>query len=238
MRKILGEVYTLSYRELEILADLSGEDSLFGFQIEDVETIEKEEVIQLIYQMVKKEILIIEKDRVKISPSYQALVRGMYDAKYTMVITSADKTLPQKCCYIGKSILVSEMMKTRKNRIRMEKFTVPLFFEMLISEGYLPEVLTEDQELLDDLEQENQEKLQNYDNLMDKEAEDIQAQYNVMTIFELFDMKQNERLAVIDIAEDGYLYQVQVETLKEKKKFFYSLERFEMEVMLTEEMEK
>lgn len=238
MRKILGEVYTLSYRELEILADLSGKDSLFGFQIEDVETIEKEEVIQLIYQMAKKGILIIEKDRVQINPSYQIWVRNMYDAKYIMVITSTDKTLPQKCCYIGKNILVSEVMKTRKNRIRMESFTMPLFWEMLISEGYLPEVLTEDQKLLDDLEQENLEKLENYHNLMDKEVEDIQAQYNAMTIFEIFDMKQNERLAVIEIVEDGYLYQVQVETLKKKKKFFYSLERFKTEVMRREEMKK
>lgn len=238
MREVTGEVYTLSYKELEILADFLGKDAIFRLEDEENnKNINKEEIIQLLYEMKKKEILKVEEEKIKINALYQELIEDICDVKYGLVITASDSALPQKCCYIGKNILVTEIMRVKKNKIRMERVTFSSFIEMLLCEGYLPDILTEDTMMLEEIEKENADKEQVCYITIDKAAEDILQQCKAMVVFELFDLKSSERQGVLTIMEEGYLYGMQIETYHEQKKIFYSLERFQEELKHMKEME-
>lgn len=147
MRKLEAEIYTLTYKQLAILANYMGNHEIYGFSLEETDNLEKSDVIKSIYKMGKQGILSVEEEKFLVKMPYGEIVAQIEEAKKIMIISPKSERISEKCCYIGKKILVSQISAVKDKAIAFRFISQQELLLLLEEENYLPKIL-EDMEPL------------------------------------------------------------------------------------------
>lgn len=113
-KRIEEKVYCIYQREWEILMAKAGIEESFGlmFQMSDSKG---EEVLQTLHQMVRKEMLKAEHDRLQITPEYAALLAVVGQAKEGYhLMEKHENGWSHGFAYVGERLAVVTCSKTRK----------------------------------------------------------------------------------------------------------------------------
>lgn len=139
--------YIVSMRELKSLLILFGAKELFGLQSEDRE-LSREDVVECIADLAKREILKPENDRFVCNPEVKTMVRRIAAPKRTMLLMQCNKGLPQICGYgsDGTAYTFVEKMPLWEDEYRLTQKTAEELAAALTEEGYLPEEVPEQAE--------------------------------------------------------------------------------------------
>ena len=147
MRKLEAEIHTLTYEQLAILANYMGNHEIYGFSLEETDKLKKTDVIKNIYKMGKQGILSVEEEKFLVKMPYSKIVAQIEEAKRIMIISSKSDKISEKCCYMGKEILVSQVSVIKDKAIAFRFISQQEILSLLEEENYLPPIL-EDMEPL------------------------------------------------------------------------------------------
>lgn len=124
----------LYVKDIEVLLAMENVEGYIGFS--SSEELDEESVIQQIYQLVKREVLAVSDEKVKILEPFANIIQ---DIKASEVVIQLESDHNQKkCCYLGERILVSELSETREHQVVFYYQEMEEFMELLEEEKYLP----------------------------------------------------------------------------------------------------
>lgn len=203
MSKTEAEAYSLTYAELAILANYVGSNQIYGFSLDEIQDLKKTDLIQILHNMVKNKILSVEGERFEISEFYKKLIMQIVKAKQCIIIRPKSDELPEKCCYLGEDLLVTEVSKFKEGSIRLEYKKKEDIFHFLEEGGYLPDTMSEEH-----LEVNIQEAVEMSKEILDMSAEEVFTLPEVTLVIEIVNLKKMDEIRWISIFEEALDYRL------------------------------
>lgn len=124
----------LYVKDIEVLLAFEDVEGYIGFSSK--EELDEEGVIQQVYQLVKREIIAIDHEKVKILEPFATIIQDI--KKANVVIQLETDNSKKKCCYLGERILVSELSEVREHQVIFYYLQLEEFMQLLEEEKYIP----------------------------------------------------------------------------------------------------
>lgn len=135
MFNAMRENNLLYVKDIEVLLALENVEGYIGFSAK--EELDEECVIQQVYQLVKREIIAINNEKVKILEPFATIIQDIKKADVVIQLETSNDN-KKKCCYFGEKILVSELSESREHQVVFYYLELEDFVQLLEDEKYIP----------------------------------------------------------------------------------------------------
>ena len=232
--KIEEKIYCIYQREWEILMAMAGIENCFGlvFQEEQQERDDvmyitateknetkvegqqkKEDMIHTLHRMVRKGMLRIDNERLKIAPDYTVWLENVKQAKRAFhFMQRQEEGWEQGFAYMGETVVVFSCSKTRKQAFDVRGIEKEKWINFLLDTGLFPSYRTEyDCKVAEDM------------SMPHTKSHQLIFVKNITTIVAEIDMGKKQEIGWVAFCEENGL-QFLLRQMKTTKKIPYTME--------------
>lgn len=215
MPKVEEKIYCIYEREWEILMAMAGIENCFGLKFQEKQQ-EKEEIIHTLHQMIRKGMLYIENEKMKITADYAAWLEYIKQAKRAFhLMQRQEEGWEQRFAYMGKMVTVFSCSKTRKNAFEIRSVEKKNWINYLWEIEMFPIYQTEcDCSMIEEV------------SMSYRESFEMMLVKNITTIMAEIDMKKGEEIGWIAFGEEDGL-QFLLLQMETTKKIPYTMENLQ-----------
>lgn len=232
--KIEEKIYCIYQREWEILMAMAGIENCFGLvfqeeqqEKEDVMHItateknetkvegqqKKEDMIHTLHRMVRKGMLRIDNERLKIAPDYKVWLENVKQAKRAFhFMQRQEEGWEQGFAYMGENVVVFSCSKTRKQAFDVRGIEKEKWINFLLETGLFPSYRTEcDCKVAEDM------------SMPHTKSHQLIFVKNITTIVAEIDMEKKKEIGWVAFGEENGL-QFLLRQMETTKKIPYTME--------------
>ena len=232
--KIEEKIYCIYQREWEILMAMAGIENCFGlvFQEEQQEKDDvmyitateknetkvegqqkKEDMIHTLHRMVRKGMLRIDNERLKIAPDYKVWLENVKQAKRAFhFMQRQEEGWEQGFAYMGETVVVFSCSKTRKQAFDVRGIEKEKWINFLLDTGLFPSYRTEcDCKVAEDM------------SMPHTKSHQLIFVKNITTIVAEIDMEKKQEIGWVAFCEENGL-QFLLRQMETTKKIPYTME--------------